>query len=112
MPVYDYECDACGVFTALRPMSRAGDPCACPECDQDAPRVFLSAPNFACMDTSLRVAHSTNEKATDTPLSTLKGDAHGPGCNCCSGSKMPSRTLHRPDGSKAFPSARPWMISH
>jgi hypothetical protein len=25
---------------------------------------------------------------------------------------MPSRTMHRADGSKSFPSARPWMISH
>lgn len=26
--------------------------------------------------------------------------------------KMGSKTLHRPDGSKSFPTKRPWMISH
>jgi len=114
MPVYDYNCADCGVFTDLRPMALATEPCDCPDCGQAAPRVLLRAPNFALMDTAKRTAYSTNERSSDTPKSTKAGTAHGPGCSCCSSSNksLPSRTLHRPDGSKAFPSARPWMISH
>ena len=112
MPVYDYECQSCGTFTALRPMSEAGADCDCPHCGEAARRVFLSVPHFALMETGLRTAHSTNERARHEPKSSASGHQHGPGCSCCSGKSMPSRTLHRPDGSKSFPSARPWMISH
>lgn len=112
MPVYDYECEECGVFTAFRSMSLSATPCDCPECDVSSRRVFLSAPNSALMDTSRRTAFATNERSADSPKNTRSGHGHGPGCSCCSGTKKPSRTLHRPDGSKTFPSARPWMISH
>lgn len=111
MPVYDYQCSDCGYFSDLRPMALAKEPCDCPDCGQSAPRVLISVPNYALMDATMRTAHSTNEQSTHAPKSSK---AHGPGCSCCSGSSksMPSRTLRRPDGSKAFPSARPWMISH
>jgi hypothetical protein len=36
-------------------------------------------------------------------------------CSCCKSGKagsLPSRTVKGADGSKRFPSARPWMISH
>lgn len=114
MPVYDYQCSDCGIFSELRPMALSKAPCDCPDCGQSAPRVFVTAPNYALMDSSIRTAHSTNERSKDSPKSTKSGHAHGPGCSCCSTSSksLPSRTLRRPDGSKAFPSARPWMISH
>ena len=111
MPIYDYECSDCGVFTEMRPMSESSAPSVCPECGQDAHRVFLRVPNFALMDGASRIAHSTNERAAHAPKSSKSG-GHGPGCSCCSGSAKPSRTLHRADGSKSFPTARPWMISH
>lgn len=111
MPFYDYECGECGVFTALRPMTKATEPCDCPDCSAPAPRVILSAPNFALMESGMRNAYATNERSANSPKSTKAGHAHGPGCACCSGNR-PSRTVSRPDGSKAFPSARPWMISH
>ncbi|MEO1363845.1 MAG: zinc ribbon domain-containing protein, partial [Pseudomonadota bacterium] len=42
-----------------------------------------------------------------------KRSSHGPNCSCCSGgSTRPSKTLHHADGSKSFPTKRPWMISH
>lgn len=109
MPVYEYECAHCGPFEALAPMSAFADPCNCPDCATPAPRVLLTAPGLAIMSTSTRTAHATNERAADTP----KRSGHGPGCSCCSGAtKKPSKTLHRPDGSKSFPTKRPWMISH
>lgn len=111
MPYYDYLCDDCGPFTGFARMDDYNKPQACPHCAAEAPRVLLSVPAFANMDGARRTAFATNERASHEPKSTKK---HGAGCSCCSGSskKMPSRTLHRPDGSKSFPAARPWMISH
>ena len=38
--------------------------------------------------------------------------SHGPGCGCCAPGK-PSRLVKKTRaGSKSFPTARPWMISH
>jgi putative FmdB family regulatory protein len=111
MAVYDYQCDTCGPFTAIRPMALSGDPCTCANCGEPAARAFFTVPYIAGMDASLRTAHATNEKARHEPR--RGGSAHGPGCSCCSnGAKKGRSTLVRPDGSKSFPSARPWMISH
>jgi putative FmdB family regulatory protein len=109
MPYYDYLCDDCGPFTERASMSDFDKPCDCPTCGATAPRVLLRAPILANMDGAKRTAHATNERAQHEPKSTR---SHGPGCGCCSSKSKPSRTLHRPDGSKSFPSARPWMISH
>lgn len=111
MPVYDYMCDACGPFVAIETMSRCNEPVDCPDCGVSAPRVLLTAPNISFVGKATRVAHATNEQSADAPKTTK---SHGPGCGCCGGSskKMNSTTLHRPDGSKSFPTKRPWMISH
>lgn len=108
MPVYEYLCEEHGSFEAVRPIAEFDLPCACPVCGVNAPRVMLSVPNIANMGGERRLAHATNERSSDSPkrLST-----DGPGTP---NGKLPSRrkTLHRPDGSKSFPSARPWMLSH
>ena len=110
MPVYEYKCDDCGVFEDVVPMSRFADPQDCPGCGLSARRVMLSVPNVSFVSGASRTAHETNERSRDQP----KRSAHGPGCGCCGtgGKKRGSKTLHRPDGSKSFPSKRPWMISH
>jgi putative FmdB family regulatory protein len=111
MPIYDYQCKECGVFTALRPMSECREPLACPECGEAAVRVFLSMPAIAGMDPALRKAVATNERSTHEPRSSRLG--HGAGCNCCSGLKRSgSTTSTAPNEAKSFPKARPWMISH
>ncbi|HLV82941.1 FmdB family zinc ribbon protein [Devosia alba] len=111
MAVYDFQCQDCGTFTVMRPMARSAEPCACPDCGEPAARAFLSVPYIAGMDPARRTAHSTNERARHEPK--RGGSAHGPGCSCCSdGGKKGRSTLVRPDGSKSFPAARPWMISH
>ena len=110
MPLYEFACERHGVFEAIRPMDAWCEPCACPECGSDAPRVLLTAPHLASGDRGRMKAHGVNEAAADSPkrLST-----HGPGCSCCAGGKKKARaTLTRPDGSKSFPASRPWMISH
>jgi putative FmdB family regulatory protein len=106
MPVYDYECPDCGVFTALRPMSAFRDPCACPDCGREGPRVFLTMPAIAGMDQARRTAIATNERAANEPKRS-----HGAGCSCCSGAKK-TKDAEKPGGLKSFTTARPWMISH
>jgi putative FmdB family regulatory protein len=111
MAVYDYQCTDCGPFTVLRPMAMSGEPCNCPDCGEPAARAFFSVPFIAGMDPERRTAFATNEKARHEPK--RGGAAHGPGCSCCgSAGKKGRSTLVRPDGSKCFPAARPWMISH
>lgn len=113
MPTYEYVCDSCGDFTALRSLAQRNEPCACPACGQDSQRVMLSAPRLGVMASVTRAAHAVNERSAHAPQSSkdyvrLK---HPAGCGCCSTAKS-SKTLTTPAGSKTFPSARPWMISH
>jgi putative FmdB family regulatory protein len=109
MPVYDYECEECGVFTAFRPMSEYKSPLACPGCGRDTARVFLAVPAIAGMDPGKRKAMAVNERSSHEPRST--GRSHGPGCSCCS-NKAKTAATKSPGGAKGFPTKRPWMISH
>jgi len=105
VPVYEYDCAACGPFAALRPMSEYLDPGRCPGCDADTPRAMLTAPALAGMDSGRRRAFETNERSASAPR--LSSASHGASCACC-----------RPTASdksravKGFVNKRPWMISH
>lgn len=115
MPMYEYLCDGCGPFKDLRPMAECDDPQPCPQCEDMAQRVILTAPNFFCMPAEKRKAHAVNERSTHAPQTVAQYKAsHGPGCGCCStGKKKPARLMTRSkSGAKGFPTARPWMISH
>ncbi|WP_424969674.1 FmdB family zinc ribbon protein [Dinoroseobacter sp. S76] len=111
MPVYDYLCEECGPFTALNSIANYKEPCDCPSCEAESPRVMLNVPRLAMMSNASRTAHATNERSADSPK---RSKNHGPNCGCCGGgsSKMPSKTLHHSNGAKSFPTKRPWMISH
>lgn len=110
MPVYEYLCEECGPFTAIRPMAEFDKPNDCPDCGKHAPRVLLTAPRMALMSPESRVAHATNERSAHAPRSSK---SHGAGCSCCSGKSRSKRIVKQgKDGSKSFPTARPWMISH
>ena len=54
-----------------------------------------------------------NERAKHEPRSSRDYQRlkHPAGCGCCSGTR-PKATVTAPNGAKAFPSKRPWMISH
>ena len=108
MPLYDYVCDRCGPFTALRPMAEFEAPCACPDCAAMAPRALLTAPAIATMPGSRRLAMATNERSADRPR---RSTAHGPGCGCCAAPSR-SRGAARTEAAKSFSGRRPWMISH
>jgi hypothetical protein len=94
-------------------MAECDAPQDCPRCDSTSPRVILTAPNFFCMSSDKRKAHATNERSANAPKTLDQYKAsHGPGCGCCSPGK-PSRLVKKTRaGSKSFPTARPWMISH
>jgi putative FmdB family regulatory protein len=120
MPTYDYRCDACGGFDAYRTVAARNEPAACPACGGPAPRVFVSAPRLACMDRGTRTAIGINERAAHAPRSS-SGDLaahprlrHPAGCGCCAAPSSGWRgaTVTAANGAQAFPSKRPWMISH
>ncbi|HBT34243.1 MAG TPA: FmdB family transcriptional regulator [Pusillimonas sp.] len=114
MPVYEYLCNSCGDFTAVRRVSERDAECACPQCGQAASRVLLTAPKLAVMSSAQRAAYATNERSAHAPLTSTEyqeRQRHGPGCSCCNGAK--NRKTHvSADGAKSFPGTRPWMISH
>lgn len=106
MPIYDYECRACGPFTAIRPMAEYAAPQTCQVCGEPSPRAFLTAPALATMDATKRKGIAVNERSAHEPRRASGG--HGPGCGCCT----PRRKLAPTGAAKTFPGARPWMISH
>ena len=113
MPSYDYACPACGGFDALRTFVQRDEPAACPDCATLSPRVFAAMPRLACLSSETRRAMETNERARHEPKSSgnYQRMRHPAGCGCCSPGKR-SSTVTAANGAKAFPSKRPWMISH
>ena len=86
MPVYDYECGDCGVFTLVRPMSESDQSGSCPSCKASAPRTFLVMPGLATMSATQRKAIGINERSADAPQTVDRRKAsHEAGCSCCKG---------------------------
>ncbi|MBF9198259.1 FmdB family zinc ribbon protein [Microvirga terrestris] len=81
MPIYDYECQGCGPFTAMQPMARFQDPCACPKCGAETSRAFLSAPAIASISPSGRTAYEATQPSATYPRPSSA--AHPAGCGCC-----------------------------
>ncbi|MCU4676214.1 zinc ribbon domain-containing protein [Catenovulum sp. 2E275] len=115
MPLYDYKCAKHGVFQEMVPVAQGNEPCACPQCGEASNKVILIAPHILDMAPEKRKAHETNERASHQPVfSTVESrdKKHGRNCGCEHKAAKSSRAVFLPDGSKIFPSARPWMISH
>lgn len=114
MPIYEYSCSSCGGFSASRPLAQYQEPAACPGCGEPASRALLSAPSFSAVPGNVRKAHAINERAAHAPKESSKMEPHKHSSSCGCGSKSigATKTVKAPDGAKAFPSKRPWMISH
>jgi putative FmdB family regulatory protein len=69
MPLYEYICEDCGPFAAMRPMAAFAEPCACPDCGAAAPRNLLASPALG----------GSAPPAGATPPAR----AHAGGCACC-----------------------------
>jgi putative FmdB family regulatory protein len=112
MPLYEYECDCCGVFTALRKMSESSLPADCEYCGAESPRI-LSVPKLAIMDKLQRSAHERNEKSRHEPRSGRRSS-----CGCTGSHTCKTTTKVNPDNGKPAmqmqtkKTARPWMIGH
>jgi putative FmdB family regulatory protein len=116
MPTYDYSCSPCGGFDALRSLADRDLPARCPTCGAASPRVLVAAPRLAALSDTARLAFATNERASHAPRSSRDSEPyrrlrHPAGCGCCKPSGR-SATVTAANGAKAFPSKRPWMISH
>ncbi len=117
MPVYDYKCTDHGLFHELATIDEHANPSPCPECQNLSPRVIMISPDILDMDLGKKQAIEKNETAQyepqistiDTRAENTEKLAHGSGCQH---KKRSSKLLYLADGSKIFPSMRPWMISH
>jgi len=114
MPTYDYACTGCGGFDAIRSLSARDQPAACPGCGAASLRVFASAPRLQFLEADTRSAMDLNERARHEPKRSGEYARlrHPAGCGCCSPGARRSSTVTAANGAKAFPSKRPWMISH
>ena len=75
MPIYDYACERCGPFAAMRPMARFRDPCDCPRCGSAASRTWVEAPAIGRGD--------PNGRRTGASAASPAPTAHPSGCGCC-----------------------------
>lgn len=123
MPVYDYKCARHGLFNQLATMAQSAEPAPCPSCGELSPRVILLSPQILAMSPARREAMARNEKAAHEPgiytpetREEMRERArHGKGCGChgeADRSSLRQKAILLADGSKIFPSQRPWMISH
>ena len=83
MAVYAFACAGCGPFEVWRPMSEASAPARCPECGNDARRLY-TPPGVALLDRPLRRALDGEERSAHEPevVATKRGrpmpHGHGP----------------------------------
>ena len=117
MPFYEYKCAEHGIFELLRPVDEHADGGNCPACKKLSPRIVRISARFLEMPKERKKAFEINEKAKEQPIFSCLSDReyqrkHEPGCSCCGDPIAKRKAIYTPDGSKVFPSARPWMISH
>ncbi|WP_150304512.1 zinc ribbon domain-containing protein [Pseudomonas saliphila] len=107
MPIYDFDCPACGVFETLLPSAERNTPRNCPDCGHAMQRL-VCAPRLQILNTQQRTAHETNERSAHAPKVS-----HGHSC-CSSGScsHTPRADGQPPALKQQTGPRRPWMISH
>ena len=114
MPLYEYECGECGVFSAFKKLSEYREPAYCDSCGAEGVRI-ISVPQLAILDKGQRSAHERNEKSAHAP-----GFKRRSGCGC-SGShtcKSPSSGADKDKSAgtkyqmQTKKTARPWMLGH
>jgi len=130
MPIYDFKCAEHGLFHELVAIEKAGSASPCPQCGTECMPVILVAPTVLAMSPESRQTHKTNEDASHSPIissvdsraeaddrkqfALKKGKPQTCGCSehRPEQSALKKQVVFLPDGSKVFPSQRPWMISH
>ncbi|MBI3546766.1 MAG: zinc ribbon domain-containing protein [Gammaproteobacteria bacterium] len=97
MPIYEYHCPNCGVFSDLTVMQQAAKPARCPSCGALAPRV-LSVPRLTTLSRAQKIAGDRNEKSAHEPTRVRRQTCATGNCG---------HTHHR-----RSPAQRPWMLGH
>lgn len=114
MPLYEYECGECGVFTALRKMSESSQPVMC-SCGCLGERI-ISAPHLAVMDRAQRSAHERNEKSAHEPQIRRRSSCGCTGSHTCKTTPAAARAKEEgkppPLQMQTKKTARPWMLGH
>jgi putative FmdB family regulatory protein len=105
MAMYEYQCEAHGVFEAVRSLHEAALPEPCPDCGHHAARI-LSAPHLAQVSGSERVARDRNERSSHEPR-LVKGPAYGK-----PDSKKPQRDPEARPALRRSHNSRPWALEH
>ncbi|WP_425306916.1 FmdB family zinc ribbon protein [Caballeronia zhejiangensis] len=90
MPIYEYRCARCGVFSSLRRLADRAAPEACPSCGQPSTRL-ISFPAF--IGTSERQRRYDDAAQSVSPRISygLEGESdrwHAFGCSCCRPSQL------------------------
>jgi putative FmdB family regulatory protein len=74
MPLYDYQCEACGVFEMMRKLVERDAPMSCPRCAQPVERIQTSAALL------LALSEKTSEAIESTGSYGMR---HRRRCTCC-----------------------------
>ena len=126
MPLYEYHCEECGSFSALRKMSESSLAAICESCGNVSERI-ISAPNFALLGKAQRIAYERNEKSAHEPVTSYRSSCGCVGNHTCKStanglSTSQSNTSRRgkhdavQQGSgfqmQTKRTARPWMLGH
>jgi putative FmdB family regulatory protein len=115
MPLYDYKCSEHGLFHELVAMEDHAMPQPCPTCKAASGRIIIIPPDLLAMPETDRKANQINERNQHEPIkSTIESrdTKHGRCCGAEKENKRSGKAIFLADGSKIFPSMRPWMISH
>jgi putative FmdB family regulatory protein len=91
MPLYEYQCETCGIFEQWRTLAQVSTPMLCPTCQAVAKRVF-SAPNVNLNSGRVQL-HNREAKE---PRVVQRSQTHN--------SEAPKYSQQS--------NGRPWMISH
>ena len=92
MPIYEYECRACGTFSDARPMAASALPASCPHCARKAPRVLSAT----------AIGRGGRRRRTAEPKLVTKKEREPK-------KKPKTDPLRAPRHDHG---ARPWMIGH
>lgn len=95
VPVYEFSCETCGAFEALRTIEEASEPMLCPTCGSSARRLY-SAPGVTRTSATVAQAHARNERSAHEPEVVQRPPPEAP---------APAPSPRRGHG-------RPWQLGH
>jgi putative FmdB family regulatory protein len=114
MPLYEYECGVCGVFTVLRKVSECSAPVTCEECGGVGVRI-ISAPNLSILNKAQRSAHERNENSAHAPGVRRRSSCGCTGTHTCKSTGTDTSQAEKKSTGfqmQTKKTARPWMLGH